>query len=95
MRLSTFTAVIPLVCIGQEMARLIGTTDEKAGDDPSWLSAAYLEMSERWQPIKVCMAGTQGFGNMPEHSYRRNQRRIMPLGFVVSVMLFCRHSSPE
>ena len=48
----------------------IGTTDEKAGNDPSWLSGAYLEMSERWQPIKVCMAGTQGF--------REHARTLLP-----------------
>ena len=33
----------------------------EAGNDPSWLSGPYLEMSERWQPIKVCMGGTQAF----------------------------------
>ena len=35
--------------------------DEAAGNDPSWLSGAYLEMSERWQPMLVCMGGTQTF----------------------------------
>ena len=33
----------------------------EAGNDPSWLSGPYLEMSERWQPVKVCMGGTQAF----------------------------------
>lgn len=32
-----------------------------AGNDPSWLSGAYLEMSQAWQPIKICIQGTQGF----------------------------------
>ena len=31
----------------------------EAGNDPSWLSGPYLEMSESWQPIKVCVGGTQ------------------------------------
>ena len=35
--------------------------DAKAGNDPSWLSGAFLEMSERWQPMLVCMGGTQAF----------------------------------
>ena len=48
----------------------IGTTDEKAGNDPSWLSGAYLEMSERWEPIKVCMGGTQMF--------REHARTLLP-----------------
>ena len=34
---------------------------EKAGNDPSWLSGPYLQMSEWWQPIKVCVGGTQAF----------------------------------
>ena len=33
--------------------------DAAAGNDPSWLSGPYLEMSERWQPMLVCMGGTQ------------------------------------
>ena len=32
-----------------------------AGNDPSWLSGPYLEMSKAWQPIKVCVGGTQAF----------------------------------
>ena len=32
-----------------------------AGNDPSWLSGAYLEMSEWWTPIRVCVGGTQTF----------------------------------
>lgn len=32
-----------------------------SGNDPSWLSGPYLEMSERWQPILICMGGTQAF----------------------------------
>ena len=35
--------------------------DAAAGNDPSWLSGPYLEMSERWQPMLVCMGGTQAF----------------------------------
>ena len=35
--------------------------DAAAGNDPSWLSGPYLEMSERWQPMLVCMGGTQTF----------------------------------
>ena len=35
--------------------------DAAAGNDPSWLSGPILEMSERWQPMLVCMNGTQGF----------------------------------
>ena len=34
---------------------------EKAGNDPSWLSGPYLQMSEWWNPIKVCVGGTQAF----------------------------------
>ena len=33
----------------------------EAGNDPCWLSGPYLEMSEWWQPIKVCAGGTQAF----------------------------------
>jgi len=33
----------------------------EAGNDPSWLSGPFLEMSEWWQPIKVCAGGTQAF----------------------------------
>ena len=35
--------------------------DTNPGDDPSWLSAAYIEMSSAWQPINVCVGGTQAF----------------------------------
>ena len=42
-----------------------------AGDDPSWLSGPYLEMSESWQPIKVCVGGTQGF--------RENCAQLLPI----------------
>jgi hypothetical protein len=31
------------------------------GNDPSYLSAAYMAMSEAWQPVKCCAAGTQYF----------------------------------
>ena len=34
---------------------------QEAGDDPSWLSGPYLDMSESWYPILVCMGGTQAF----------------------------------
>lgn len=43
---------------------------EKAGNDPSWLSGPYLEMSEWWQPIKVCAGGTQTF--------RENAPNLLP-----------------
>ena len=43
----------------------------EAGNDPSWLSGPYLEMSERWQPIKVCMGGTQAF--------RENAGTLLPI----------------
>ena len=45
--------------------------DQSAGSDPSWLSGAYLEMSERWQPIKVMMGGTQAF--------RANAEILLPI----------------
>ena len=47
-----------------------GSSDESAGNDPSWLSGAFLEMSERWQPIMVCVGGTQAF--------RENARTLLP-----------------
>ena len=47
------------------------TGDEVAGNDPSWLSGAYMEMSERWQPIKVCVGGTQAF--------RENAATLLPI----------------
>ena len=40
------------------------------GNDPSWLSGAYLEMSERWEPILVCQGGTQTF--------RENAATLLP-----------------
>ena len=42
-----------------------------AGNDPSWLSGPYLKMSESWQPIKVCVEGTQGF--------RENCGELLPI----------------
>jgi hypothetical protein len=45
--------------------------DAAAGNDPSWLSGAYLEMSERWQPMLVCMGGTQTF--------RENAGQLLPI----------------
>ena len=41
-----------------------------AGNDPSWLSGPYLQMSEWWQPIKVCAGGTQAF--------RENAASLLP-----------------
>lgn len=35
--------------------------EAEAGDDPSWLSGPYLEMSEWWTPIQICAGGTQAF----------------------------------
>ena len=51
----------------------LATTDRDAaaGNDPSWLSGAYLEMSERWQPMLVCMGGTQAF--------RENAGELLPI----------------
>ena len=43
----------------------------EAGNDPSWLSGPYLEMSEWWQPIKVCAGGTQAF--------RENATTLLPI----------------
>ena len=43
----------------------------EAGNDPSWLSGPYLEMSEWWQPIKICMGGTQTF--------RENAPTLLPI----------------
>ena len=43
---------------------------EKAGNDPSWLSGGYLQQSEWWQPIKVCVGGTQAF--------RENAPNLLP-----------------
>jgi hypothetical protein len=45
--------------------------DAAAGNDPSWLSGPYLEMSERWQPMLVCMGGTQAF--------RENAGALLPI----------------
>jgi hypothetical protein len=45
--------------------------DAAAGNDPSWLSGPYLEMSERWQPMLVCMGGTQTF--------RENAGQLLPI----------------
>ena len=45
--------------------------DAAAGNDPSWLSGPYLEMSERWQPMLVCMGGTQAF--------RENAGQLLPI----------------
>ena len=42
-----------------------------AGNDPSWLSGPYLEMSQAWQPIKVCVGGTQAF--------RENCGELLPI----------------
>lgn len=42
-----------------------------AGNDPSWLSGPYLEMSEWWQPIRVCAGGTQAF--------RENAAELLPI----------------
>ena len=42
-----------------------------AGNDPSWLSGPYLEMSKAWQPIKVCVGGTQAF--------RENCAELLPI----------------
>ena len=44
---------------------------EKAGNDPSWLSGPYLEMSKWWAPILVCMGGTQTF--------RENAATLLPI----------------
>ena len=45
--------------------------DAAAGNDPSWLSGPYLEMAERWQPMLVCMGGTQTF--------RENAGTLLPI----------------
>ena len=45
--------------------------EETAGNDPSYLSGAYVEMSERWKPILICMGGTQTF--------RENARELLPI----------------
>ena len=42
-----------------------------AGNDPSWLSGPYLKMSEWWQPIEVCVGGTQAF--------RENCGELLPI----------------
>ena len=42
-----------------------------AGNDPSWLSGPYLQMSKAWQPIKVCVGGTQAF--------RENCGELLPI----------------
>ena len=33
-------------------------TDISPGDDPSWETTAYLEMSRNWHPIDACIGGT-------------------------------------
>ena len=43
----------------------------EAGNDPSWLSGPYLTQSEWWQPILVCMGGTQAL--------RENAATLLPL----------------
>jgi hypothetical protein len=48
----------------------IPNEDTKAGNDPSWLSGAYLQQSESWQPMLVCMGGTQAF--------RENAATLLP-----------------
>ena len=45
--------------------------DQTEGNDPSYLSGAHVEMSERWKPILICMGGTQAF--------RENARTLLPL----------------
>ena len=45
--------------------------DAAAGNDPSWLSGPWMEMSERWQPMLVCMGGTQAF--------RENAGELLPI----------------
>ena len=45
--------------------------DAAAGNDPSWLSGPWMEMSERWQPMLVCMGGTQAF--------RENSGELLPI----------------
>ena len=42
-----------------------------AGNDPSWLSGPYLQMSEYWAPIKICVGGTQAF--------RKNCGELLPI----------------
>ena len=42
-----------------------------AGNDPSWLSGPYLQMSEWWAPIKICVGGTQAF--------RENCGELLPI----------------
>ena len=42
--------------------------DAQPGDDPSYLSAAWMQMSEAWQPIKVCIGGTQAFRENAAHT---------------------------
>ena len=44
------------------------------GDDPSFLSGAYLEQSEWWEPIKVCMGGTQAFRENAEYLLAQEPR---------------------
>ena len=36
-------------------------TDLERGEDPSYESGEYREMSKGWQPVKICMGGTQTF----------------------------------
>ena len=51
---------------------LSANRDQAAGgNDPSWRSGPYLMMSEAWQPIKVCVGGTQAF--------RDNASELLPL----------------
>ena len=61
--------------------------DETAGNDPSWLNGPYLEMSERWQPMLVCMGGTQTF--------REHAGYLLPIepeGGRSSLASACRHA---
>ena len=44
--------------------------DIDPGNDPSYLSGAWMEMSRSWQPIKVCIGGTQAF--------RENAEMLLP-----------------
>ena len=47
------------------------TVSRRLQNDPSWLSGPYLTMSEYWQPIKVCVGGTQAF--------RENCGELLPI----------------
>jgi len=54
-----------------ELALASNREQAAAGNDPSWLSGPYLEMSQAWQPIKVCIGGTQAF--------RENCAELLPI----------------